>query len=284
MLLEGDVVAWWRRKIFDLENGYCTIQTFDDFRKELKGYFMPVDAERQTYRMVVNLKHTGSLREYVRTYQKLMLDVLRMPEKDKLNWFIIGLQPWAQADVERSDPKTLEQAYVATERLADTQRKSYTETFKSTRESDHNGEEERRDRNGSSVQRPTGGRPLFRRDYSGPPREVTCWVCGERHETRVCPKRFRPAGQANAARATEASTSRSSDNTLQERDLIGQRAPPTKQATGRQVEKILRHKDNNRGGPKKYQVKWIGEGNPTWEYAYCMRQCYPLDVKAYHGR
>ncbi|KAF3772442.1 hypothetical protein EJ110_NYTH57923, partial [Nymphaea thermarum] len=122
MLLDGDAVAWWRRKIFDVENGLCTIQTFNDFRKELKGYFMPVDAERQTYRLVANLKHTGSLRDYVRTYQKLMLDVPRMPEKDKLNWFIIGLQPWAQADVERSDPQTLEQAYVAAERLADTQR------------------------------------------------------------------------------------------------------------------------------------------------------------------
>ncbi|KAF3771842.1 hypothetical protein EJ110_NYTH58893 [Nymphaea thermarum] len=219
MLLEGDAVAWWRRKIFDLENGLCTIQTFNDFRKELKGYFMPVDAERQTYRLVANLKHTGSLRDYVRTYQKLMLDVPRMPEKDKLNWFIIGLQPWAQADVERSDPQTLEQAYVAAERLADTQHKSYTETFKPTRESDHNGKEERRDRNESSVQRPSGGRPFFRKDYGGPPREVDCLVCGERHETRVCPKRFRPTGQADAARATEASTSRSSANALQGEDV-----------------------------------------------------------------
>ncbi|KAF3774330.1 hypothetical protein EJ110_NYTH51979 [Nymphaea thermarum] len=445
MLLEGDVVAWWRRKMYDVDNGHCTIATFDDFCKELKGYFMPVDAERQTYRMVANLRQTGSLSEYVRAYQKLMLD--------------------AHADVERSDPKTLEQTYVAVERLADTQRKSYTETFKSTRESDHNGKEKRRDRSRSSVERQTGGRQFFRRDYSGPPREVTCWVCGERHETRVCPKRVKPTGQANAARATEADTSRSSANALQggdgeesrigalqllhamtkgeeakvaatpstelmcieilvngkptiamvdtgatqnfiseeevgrlgltrgkgesrikavnsearpiyavvrdavvkiegwsgkanfsvvqtddfqmilgmkflpaakmvpmphlrsvsimdekhpcmvptvptrkdkgkavvastqqqgqsgdssrslpERDLTRQRAPPTKQATDRRVEKILRQKANSRGEPKRYQVKWIGEEDPTWEYAYCMRQCYPLDVKAYHSR
>ncbi|KAF3781173.1 hypothetical protein EJ110_NYTH34457 [Nymphaea thermarum] len=219
MLLEGDVVAWWRRKMFDVENGDCMIATFDDFRKQLKGYFMPVDAERQTYRMGVNLRQTGSLREYVRAYQELMLDVPKMPKKDKLNWFITGLQSWAQADVERSDPKTLEQAYVAVERLADTQRKSYTETFKSTRKSDHNGKEERRDRSGSSFQRQNGGRQFFRRDYSGPPKEVICWVCGERHEARVCPKRIRPTGQANAARATEAGTSRSSANALQSGDV-----------------------------------------------------------------
>ncbi|KAF3778942.1 hypothetical protein EJ110_NYTH42526 [Nymphaea thermarum] len=465
MLLEGDAVAWWRRKIFDVENGHCTIQTFDDFRRELKGYFMPVDAERQTYRMVANLRQTGSLREYLRAYQKLMLDVPKMPEKDKLNWFIIGLQPWAQADVERSDPKTLEQAYVAAERLADTQRRSYTEIFKPTRESDHSGKEERRDRDGSSAQRQTGGRQFFRRDYSGPPREPFCWVCGEKHETKVCPKRFRPTGQANAARASEAGTSRASANALQggdveesrigglqllnalteekeekvtatpstelmhievlvngrptiamvdtgathnfiseeevgrlgltrgkgesrvkavnseartiytvvrdavvkiegwtgranfsvvqtddfqtilgmeflraakmvpmphlrsvsimderqpcmvptvptrrdkgkvvvastqqqkpsgdssrslpERDPTVQRRPPTKQTTERRVQKILRQRANTRGVPKKYQVKWVGEEDPTWEYAYCMWQCYPLDVKAYHGR
>ncbi|KAF3787938.1 hypothetical protein EJ110_NYTH21957 [Nymphaea thermarum] len=178
-----------------------------------------------------------------------------MPEKDKLNWFIIGLQPWAQADVERSDPKTLEQAYVAAERLADTQRRSYTETFKSTRESDHNGKEERRDRDVSSAQRQTGGRPFFRRDYSGPPREVHCWVCGEKHETKVCPKRFRPTGQANAARASEAGTSRASAIALQG----GERAPPTKQTTERRVQKILRQKAYTRGVPKKYKVKWVGE-------------------------
>nr|VVW92636.1 unnamed protein product [Nymphaea colorata] len=465
MLLEGDAVAWWRRKMFDIENGDCTIATFDDFRKQLKGYFMPVDAERQTYRMVANLRQTGSLREYVRAYQKLMLDVPKMPEKDKLNWFIIGLQSWAQADVERSDPKTLEQAYVAAERLADTQRKSYTETFKPMRESDHNGKEQQRDGSGSSFQRQTGGRQFFRREYNGPPREVTCWVCGERHEARVCPKRVRPTGQANAARATEASTSRSSANALQggdveesrigtlqllhtltkeeetkvtttpstelmcieilvngrptiamvdtgathnfiseeevgrlgltrgkgesrvkavnsearpiyaivrdavvkiegwsgranfsvvqtddfqmilgmeflcaskmvpmphlrsvsimderhpcmvpavptrkdkgkavvvstlqqrqggdsnrslpERDLTVQRGSPTKQVADRRVEKILRQKANSRGEPKKYQVKWIGERDPTWEYAFCMKQCYPLDVKTYHSR
>ncbi|KAF3792450.1 hypothetical protein EJ110_NYTH11550 [Nymphaea thermarum] len=277
MLLEGDAAAWWRRKIFDLENGFCTIQTFDDFRKKLKGYFMSVDAERQTYRLVANLKHTGSLRDYVRTYQKLMLDVPRMPEKDKLNWFIIGLHPWAQADVERSDPKTLEQAYVAAERLADTQRKSYTETFKPTRESDHNGKEERRDRNESSVQRPSGGRPFFRRDYSGPPREVDCLVCGERHETCVCPKRFRPAGQADAARATEASTSRSSANALQ--------AGTADQASSRPAggENSSAEKPSRWAEEIPNQVDRRKEPNVGVRVLHAA-MLPPLDVKAYHGR
>uniref|UniRef100_A0A5K1DQJ1 Ty3 transposon capsid-like protein domain-containing protein n=2 Tax=Nymphaea colorata TaxID=210225 RepID=A0A5K1DQJ1_9MAGN len=176
MLLEGDVVAWWRWKMLDIENGHCTITTFDVFRKQLKGYFMPVNAERHVYRLVANLKQTGALRDYIRSYQKVMLDVPMMTEKDKLHWFIIGLQSWAQADVERSNPETLEQAYVAAERLADTQRTSCTDTFRSMKDSDHSGKREERcdNRNESSTQKPVERKPFFHRDNNGPPREVNC--------------------------------------------------------------------------------------------------------------
>ncbi|KAF3778629.1 hypothetical protein EJ110_NYTH43078 [Nymphaea thermarum] len=209
MLLEGDAVAWWRRKMLDIENEDCTIQTFDDFGKQLKGYFMPVDAEMHAYRLVANLKQTGALRDYIWAYQKVMLDVPMMPEKDKLHSFIIGLQSWAQTDVERSNPETLEQAYVAAERLADTQRKSYTDTFKATKKSDH---DDKRDdwldhnRNEQVFQKPTERKTFFRKDYTEPPRDPTCWVCGGKHLERVCPKRVKPTGQNNAARATEDET------------------------------------------------------------------------------
>ncbi|KAF3774499.1 hypothetical protein EJ110_NYTH52613 [Nymphaea thermarum] len=197
MLLDGDAVAWWRRKMLDIENGECTITTFDEFRKQLKGYFMPVDAERHAYRLVANLKQIGALRDYIRAYQKVMLVVPMMPEKDKLHWFIIGLRSWAQADVERSNPETLEQAYVAAERLADTQRKSYTDTFKAAKKSDHDGKrDDRRDhnRNEAVSQKPTERKTFFRKNYTGPPREVTCWVYGGKHQACVCPKRVRPTG------------------------------------------------------------------------------------------
>nr|VVW82861.1 unnamed protein product [Nymphaea colorata] len=92
MLLEGDAVTWWRRKKLDIQKGICTIDTFDDFQRELRTYFMPPNATRHAYRMVGELKHTGSLRDYVRAYQRLMLDVPDMQEQDKLNWFILRLQ------------------------------------------------------------------------------------------------------------------------------------------------------------------------------------------------
>ncbi|KAF3783748.1 hypothetical protein EJ110_NYTH31420 [Nymphaea thermarum] len=103
MLLEGDVVAWWRRKMLDIQKGICTIDTFDDFQRELRTYFMPPNATCHAYRMVGELKHIGSLRDYVRAYYRPMLDMPDMQEQDKLNWFILGLQSWAQSEV--SEPQ-----------------------------------------------------------------------------------------------------------------------------------------------------------------------------------
>nr|VVV74203.1 unnamed protein product [Nymphaea colorata] len=53
------------------------------------------------------------------------------------------------------------------------------------------------------------------------------------------------------------------ERSVSERDPILQQAPSTKRAADRQMEEILRHKTNYLGEPKKYQVKWIGEQNPT---------------------
>ncbi|KAF3780099.1 hypothetical protein EJ110_NYTH40041 [Nymphaea thermarum] len=110
-------------------------------------------------------------------------------------------------------------------------------------------------------------------------------IMSKRHPcmVSVIPTR-KDKGKAVIASTHQQRPSGDSSRSLPERDLTRQRAPPTKQATDRRVEKILRQKTNSRGEPKRYQVKWIGEEDPTWEYAYCMRRCYPLDVKTYHSR
>ncbi|KAF3772664.1 hypothetical protein EJ110_NYTH55676 [Nymphaea thermarum] len=142
MLLEGDAVVCWRRKRLDIQKGIYTIDTFDNFQRELRTYFMPPNATRHAYRMVGELKHIGSLRDYARSYQRLMLDVLDMQEQDKLNLFILGLQSWAQSEVERSNSETLKDSYVVAERLADTQRKNYTNTCKPSKKLDHGGKKD----------------------------------------------------------------------------------------------------------------------------------------------
>ena len=65
-----------------------------------------------------------------------------MPEDDMLNWFIVGLQLWAQSEVEMSNPCILEDAYVAAERLVDTQHKPFTPSTKVGKKLDHRGKKD----------------------------------------------------------------------------------------------------------------------------------------------
>uniref|UniRef100_A0A5K1BG64 Retrotransposon gag domain-containing protein n=1 Tax=Nymphaea colorata TaxID=210225 RepID=A0A5K1BG64_9MAGN len=183
MLLEGDAVAWWKRKRLDIQKGICTIHTFDDFQRELRTYFMPPNATRHAYWMVGELKHTGSLRDYVRVYQWVMLDMPDMQEQDKLNWFILGLQSLVQSEVGRSIPETLEDAYVVAERLVDTQCKSYTNAFKPSKKPDHGGKkEDRRERKDEpSTQRQVKRRTFFRRNDNSQIRVLKCWFCDGNH-------------------------------------------------------------------------------------------------------
>uniref|UniRef100_A0A5K0WPN1 Retrotransposon gag domain-containing protein n=1 Tax=Nymphaea colorata TaxID=210225 RepID=A0A5K0WPN1_9MAGN len=139
-------------------------------------YFMPSNVTHHAYRMIGELKHTRSLRDYVRTYQRLMLDVPDMQEQDKLNWFILGFQPWAQSKVERCNPETLEDAYVVAERVVDTQHKSYTNTFKPLKKPDHGGKKkDRRERKDeSSTQHQVEKRSFFRKNDNSENRVLKC--------------------------------------------------------------------------------------------------------------
>ena len=39
LFLSDNAMLWWRRKHADKERGLCTIETWDDFKRELKKQF-----------------------------------------------------------------------------------------------------------------------------------------------------------------------------------------------------------------------------------------------------
>ena len=47
------------------------------------------------------LKKTGTVKEYVKTFSSLTMDIKNMLEEDKLFNFMSGLQPWAQLELKR---------------------------------------------------------------------------------------------------------------------------------------------------------------------------------------
>ena len=50
-------------KVADMEKGICTIETWEDFKREIKRQFYPEDVAYLARKNMRRLKHTGSIRE-----------------------------------------------------------------------------------------------------------------------------------------------------------------------------------------------------------------------------
>ena len=59
------------------------------------------------------------MRDYVKEFSSLMLDIKNMSEEDKLFNFVSGLQAWAQTELRRQGVKHLPAAMVAADCLVD---------------------------------------------------------------------------------------------------------------------------------------------------------------------
>ena len=96
-----------------------TIDTCDSLKRELCSQFFPDNAEILARRKLRELKHTGTIQEYVKEFAGLMLDVSDMTEKDKIFSFVEGLKPWAMTKLYKQKVQDLASAYALAERLFD---------------------------------------------------------------------------------------------------------------------------------------------------------------------
>ena len=61
----------------------------------------------------------GTIREYVKKFSGLMLNIKDMSEKDKLFYFLERLKPWARTELHKQRGQDLATAQIAAERLTD---------------------------------------------------------------------------------------------------------------------------------------------------------------------
>ncbi|XP_058225127.1 uncharacterized protein LOC131334220 [Rhododendron vialii] len=90
MFLMGDAKLWWRTRCED--SGHLKIEQWDTLKKELKDQFLPCNSSWLARESLKQLKHTGSVRDYVKEFSSLMLDIKNMSEEDKVFNFMSGLQ------------------------------------------------------------------------------------------------------------------------------------------------------------------------------------------------
>ena len=78
MYLLGDAKLWWRTKLEgDAESESHRITTYETLKREPKEQFLPTNAAWLAQESLRRLKHTGTVREYVKAFSCLMLDIKR---------------------------------------------------------------------------------------------------------------------------------------------------------------------------------------------------------------
>ena len=120
MYLTGDTKLWWRTRSNQEANGGCgLIETWDALKKELKDQFLPCNSSWLARDALKKLQQTGSVRDYVREFSSIMLDIRNMSEEDKLHTFLTGLHNWARIELVRQGVQDFASARAAADRLLD---------------------------------------------------------------------------------------------------------------------------------------------------------------------
>ena len=181
--LKDTAALWWRRRYGDIERGTCTINTWADFVQDLKKQFYPENAKHEAKSRLRKLTHSGTIREYVKEFTTLVLEIPDLSEQDSLFYFLDGLQGWAKTELERRGVQDLATAIAHAEALIDLgERRSLKPTNEDSGDEQGGGEKQVRDWD-------DGARRSQRKEKI-PYKSIKCFVCDGPHRARDCPKKM----------------------------------------------------------------------------------------------
>ncbi|CAL5330901.1 unnamed protein product [Camellia sinensis] len=237
MYLSGDAKLWWRTKHDEMQRGLCTIETWEQLKHELKLQFFLENVEYNAQRALRDLKHTGTIRDYVKEFYRLMLDIKDMLEKDKLFFFLEGLKPWARVELQRQRVQDLAHAQATAEYLTD-----YAEPKQRDSSSPHKssgggksqgyGKPKSGRANTSTSKTHSGGGQWQQKSYGdkakapqqfstsktkGP---ISCFLCNGPHRLSECPQKC----ALNALAIVSDHVSQRSDDDSEEEDVRSKRS------------------------------------------------------------
>ncbi|KAG9450049.1 hypothetical protein H6P81_010014 [Aristolochia fimbriata] len=190
LYLSGDALLWWIRHALEEGAGTSSIQTWKEFKAELRKRFYPANVEHEARKKLRSLKHGGKIREYISQFTSLMLCVSYMSDADKLFSFLDGLKPWAEHEIRRRDVKTLAEALSVAERLTEFEKRSEgqnSDSKEKEKTSEHKATEESEGEKKDNTQQK--GKKWGGRDRKGKGPKRTCFICDGDHLMRDCPKR-----------------------------------------------------------------------------------------------
>ncbi|KAJ7958669.1 Retrotransposon protein, putative, Ty3-gypsy subclass [Quillaja saponaria] len=208
----------------------AVIDTWEDLRRELKAQFFPENVEYIARRNLRELKQTGTIREYVKRFAGLMLDIRDMSEKDKMFYFLEGLKPWAKAELQRQRVQDLATAQAAAERLTDYAPESSASKKSQQFSSRGNGRQfgkPRKNKSGGGDQRkpsyPSNSPQSSRGSVlTSKPRTISCFLCNGPHRVAEClQKTALNALQASVRKAPQSHADEDEDESDEDQPRMG---------------------------------------------------------------
>jgi len=117
--LKGYATTWW--KTLKQEEGKNHGYTWEFFKEHVESKFVPRNSDyilRCKLRDLMNATNEN-LRQYVRVYSELMLEIRHMHELDRVCQFVMGLPTWAKRKLEENWPSSLSEAIMKVEGFSD---------------------------------------------------------------------------------------------------------------------------------------------------------------------
>ncbi|XP_070034298.1 uncharacterized protein [Nicotiana tomentosiformis] len=115
MYLQGDAKLWWRVKYKAIKAGEDALDTWEELKAAICLQFFHKIFEYNARRKLRELHQTKSVRDCMREFSALMLNIRDMGDKDKLFTFLERLKPYAHMDFQRQRVDTLPKAIQAAE-------------------------------------------------------------------------------------------------------------------------------------------------------------------------
>jgi hypothetical protein len=174
-----------------LNAGRPKVETWESLKRELKEQFLPNNTSWIAREDLKKLRQDGSVRDYVKKFSSLILDVDNMSEEEKMFNFLSGLQPWAQLELRRQKISDLSSAIADADGLADYRAESSEGAAGVSSKYKDMGETKKKKRfGGEEPRQATGvGRSDVKAKGKGTNPNIHCFICDGNHFARDCPKR-----------------------------------------------------------------------------------------------
>ena len=193
LYLTDTTTLWWHRRFADMEKDICTIETWEDFEREIKKQFYLESVAYLARKNMRRLKNIGSIHDYVKEFSSLMLKIPNMIEEELLFNFMDNLQWWVDKELRCRGIQDLATTMAVVGSLMNYKRGDSSKV-ESLEDSHTMGRRDEVSRDHNALRMGLGKTPNIQEGRGKAERKefmpkIKCFLCDGPHWARDCPKR-----------------------------------------------------------------------------------------------